>query len=1501
MKLQNLTVIFIIIMLPIILVLSLYITNSIKTVRYQTLYDEGLLTSAHDAIYAFEKNSLNQDLSQNPEVKRSIVKSSVDQFKTSLANTYGISNYSSEEIEEYIPAIVFCMHDGFYLYSPSGLYDSGSGKVEDYTHNLKNYVYYSETLEGAGAGDTDITIMYSLDNYITVCGDFEGDVEDGHDVGYTIKKGYLSVIDLSNDAQESGIKYRGIDIVTETIDGNTNSDGINYYGESYAFTHWFLNTVKMGEKASYLNISETNDPEDENSAFVQHKREIIREKIQGVLNSTIKAYSDRIWGKNYKMPKLSEDEWNKIYSNISMIGFFQGKDIGLTEYNGYCVVNSTNSVEYVNPNLMYFTDISGYYHDIRCSKCNGIAEGKLNGYRIGSFESRKEVVDKEVTDADGNKSIHSELEYLYSHDELGCYDCINGSLNSNLTIYDYVKDNSGTANDSIKTAYWTSLGRERFRANEVTPVDITINIRFDPNGGTDAGNKLAPYNQNIYAYGQEVIFPNSSASPTREGYEFYGWSESRSELGKLEDETILARFNKTYYASWKPELRDVTFDWKYNGVVETQQQPYESTVNFSVTHLSDREHYYFAGWSKDDYTEGVDTPSILTEMDKANEKVKLEGNKYYAVWKQTEYTIKFMRNYDASDTTEIARYTKYYNDIIPFPEAPTRSGYVFMGWSTNPDTLNKVEGEIRVQDDVTLYACWGHKITFDYNDSIGNKQEKTFEHGQKIEFPESPAREGHTFSGWYTDNSGNNKVEGDQFATDNKTYYAGWTINKYNIKFEIGEDATGIEPKTKYDREYYYLEPIVFPTEIPTKEGYTFEGWSTTSGATEGIINPTATAKEDVTYYACWKVKTYTIKFNLNGGTGINVEDYNDEYEYNTVIEFPSQQPTRTGYNFKGWKREDNSVVTNTSNERATRNMTYTAIWDPIMCTITLKPGNGNSDTNITAAYDSVVTFPNNITKTGHILRGWSTDQNAETGNMSAIVKGNATYYALWSKQKYTITFYIYNPREGYTDPYVTQQTYGDNIKTPDNTIIGTKEGHNFGGWKLNNSGNVLTKEQVESARVPDNHTTTYHGVWVPKEYDVIFYHNDTFHGNAENVTTIRQTYGNNVEFPNPNPTQTGHIFKGWCKERNGNVIQGTPTVQASDVPGKENLNKYYAKWQIEKYTIIFNYNGGTHKETGSTGQEVRQNVVYYTMLEFPELNPPIGYKFGGWKEDGIRIDHNNERATKATTYVAIWEKDTFPIVYYKNYPNKGSSSGTYGGMTPFEAELDQVIQISTIRPKPPEDRGEGLGLGVANSGKKYKFIGWNTNPNATTGITSVTVTQSLLASKQISLYAIWEERYYIKFDNNGGTGGNASSFSGYYDKGATIAFPTSNPNRTNWWFRGWSTNQNATSPMASTSGIRANSDVTYYAVWTPTPAPIAGNQTVTISAVSTSGDLGGLFGSSSLRYNMTVTINQALATNVQSYTITIPNVGTRTINGATGSTTFTNVWMETPLRFRRY
>lgn len=121
MKLQNLTIIFIIIIIPIILIFSYYLKLETKTIKTQTEYDGKLIEATKEAVEAFEINTTewNSDYSTLANSKRRDIQSSINAFIQSLSNKLGISGTAKENILNYVPAIVYIMYDGYYIYSPT--------------------------------------------------------------------------------------------------------------------------------------------------------------------------------------------------------------------------------------------------------------------------------------------------------------------------------------------------------------------------------------------------------------------------------------------------------------------------------------------------------------------------------------------------------------------------------------------------------------------------------------------------------------------------------------------------------------------------------------------------------------------------------------------------------------------------------------------------------------------------------------------------------------------------------------------------------------------------------------------------------------------------------------------------------------------------------------------------------------------------------------------------------------------------------------------------------------------------------------------------------------------------------------------------------------------------------------------------------------------------------------------------------------------------------------
>ena len=248
MKLQYLAVIFVIIILPISMVMSSYIQNQIDTITLQTLYKTKLDNSTYDALKAFQINSVNNKYSSISNSKIRDIEASINTFYNSM-KTSMVS--SKEDVQTFIPAILFTLYDGYYIYSS---YDNivQVEKAEDetiekittessrnYQYGLRPYIYYSCKYNLNGK---TIIVNYTLDNEITVYGDFGN--------GYETKSGYLidpSKVTEINDSNKT-LKYDGILIEPETLTEHlitVNDDGTTTTTTEGDYTYIVYNNKKV--------------------------------------------------------------------------------------------------------------------------------------------------------------------------------------------------------------------------------------------------------------------------------------------------------------------------------------------------------------------------------------------------------------------------------------------------------------------------------------------------------------------------------------------------------------------------------------------------------------------------------------------------------------------------------------------------------------------------------------------------------------------------------------------------------------------------------------------------------------------------------------------------------------------------------------------------------------------------------------------------------------------------------------------------------------------------------------------------------------------------------------------------------------------------------------------------------------------------------------------------------------------------------------------------------
>lgn len=129
----------------------------------------------------------------------------------------------------------------------------------------------------------------------------------------------------------------------------------------------------------------------------------------------------------------------------------------------------------------------------------------------------------------------------------------------------------------------------------------------------------------------------------------------------------------------------------------------------------------------------------------------------------------------------------------------------------------------------------------------------------------------------------------------------------YTVKYNANGGGGAPSSQTKY-----YGYDLTLSSTKPTRTGYTFKGWGTTSGATTVSYSAGGTYKTNssITLYAIWQAKTYTVSYNANSGTGA---PDNQTKTYGVSLTLSSKTPSRQNYTFKGWatSSSSNTVVYN--------------------------------------------------------------------------------------------------------------------------------------------------------------------------------------------------------------------------------------------------------------------------------------------------------------------------------------------------------------------------------------------------------------------------------------------------------------------------------------------------------------------------------------------------------------------------------------------------------------
>ncbi len=437
----------------------------------------------------------------------------------------------------------------------------------------------------------------------------------------------------------------------------------------------------------------------------------------------------------------------------------------------------------------------------------------------------------------------------------------------------------------------------------------TYAVTLNTNGGTiNSGNVTS------YTYGVGATLP-TAGDMTYTGHTFVGWYDNENLTGS--PVTAIGGTetgNKEYWAKWEANAYTVTLNTNGGTINSGNVTSYTYGVGATLPTAGDMTYtgHTFVGWYDNENLTG----SPVTAISKTE-----TGNKeYWAKWEANPYTVTLNTNGGTINSGNVTGYTYGVGATLPTADDMTYTGHTFVGWYDNEnltgDPVTAIGGT--EMGNKEYWAKWEiNQYTITVKPENGKADITiTQDYGTPITAPADPTREGYTFAGW-------DKAIPATMPAENLTITAHWSLDTYSITYNLdGGTASG-------NPDFYTVESSTITLNPPTRTGYTFIGWSGTdlSGSDNLTVTIPAGSIGNRSYIAHWSLNTYSITYDLDGGTALgNPDFYTVESSAITLNE-----PTKAGYVFTGWSGtdlvgEDNLTVTIPAGSIGDRR--YTAHWE---------------------------------------------------------------------------------------------------------------------------------------------------------------------------------------------------------------------------------------------------------------------------------------------------------------------------------------------------------------------------------------------------------------------------------------------------------------------------------------------------------------------------------------------------------------------------------------------
>ncbi len=873
---------------------------------------------------------------------------------------------------------------------------------------------------------------------------------------------------------------------------------------------------------------------------------------------------------------------------------------------------------------------------------------------------------------DGNPMVEGAVSgsmedlYIPSSDEGGV------NLRTNQFVHDeVVVDKDGTLAAIVFTGWNTQADgsgkyfedKQFVSANDFTSYDtdvtlyaqwVAVQVIFDANGGSGSMD-----NQFISSEKHELRENTFTSPEKKDTYKFTGWDTDPNGQGQHFDDmqpvsTADIPATVVLYAQWK---RNILVTYQSNvdsgsgkkSYAEPMKYPGDSITikTLDETGIPTKANRIFIEWntkrdgSGDSYKPG-DTMVLTEDKSETPSRIML-----YAQW---GFEVTFDPNGGVGNMEPIKAIE---NQKLDLSEDAInqfyRDDYYFASWNTLKDGTGKsyADGATIPASDMTgpftLYAQWKSSnitVSFNANGGEGTMEPQEGKVGVDLGLNANTfTRDEYVFTGWNTAADGSGKAYADGATIpgtdikDDLTLYAQWE-KAITVIFDPN-GATGGVMEVQYGA---FNTPLELKANGYTRDDYNFGGWNTKADGTgtdykDKATIPASAMTGDITLYAKWDKKTFTVTYNKNASdaTGTMMPD---DFDKEKDAKLSANQFKRTDYIFTGWNTEAKGTgIAYTDKDtisagKITKDITLYAQWTQNIFTVSFNANGGSGSMNPQKVEkEKTLTLEKNggrITKVDLTFMGWNTKPDGSGKEISdgatLTVTENMTLYAQWA---YAIVFYP-NGGEGTMDPQIIKLNEKVLIKANTFTYINYSFDHwntepDDSGTSFANVGEITPKASVK-----------LYAQWVKTSFSVNYERNGGG-GLTMMPNTISKGATGTVKANAYNAPDSTKIFGEWNTRADGTGISFMPgdSIGSDDVPTDITL---YAIWR-DKLDIWF-YPGDA---TGTTTVEEypKDSAVKLPSYSTLGFEAPANQTFAGWQ-----LGDNEEDLYKAGQKVVFGDVD---------------------------------------------------------------------------------------------------------------------------------------------------------------------------------------------------------------------------------------------------------------------